>query len=261
MRHVTSIHLLMSVTALCSFGCMDSNIIPIGEQVQEPEPVPEPEETPVYRPESTHSLNPSCDNALLISETFDIFFDEQNPSCKWGVNDNISAQDGYLTARVRESAPIPVDLSREICGITFDFDPNQTGQSLSYDDELFLLFNDVVLLSSDKKQVERLREKDGLRLFNWEELVGAPIDFSPSVPHYCLGEDEGMSACEVPDAHVTGEVRLDLEPELMKILGEYAVDIGEATFDMVTIGDNDPENDCFHSPFSLSITIHSIWGA
>ena len=105
-------------------------------------------ESHLFTHESTHSLNPTCDNALLISETFDIFFDEQN-RLRMGVDDNISAQDGFLTARVRESAPI-LDLSREICGITFDFDPNQTGQSLSYDDELFLLFNDVVLLSSDK---------------------------------------------------------------------------------------------------------------
>ena len=31
-------------------------------------------------------------------------------------------------------------------------------------------------------------------------------------------------------------------------MGEYAVDIGEATFDGL-IGDNDPENDCFIAHF------------
>lgn len=246
---------LLLLATLIGSGCIENGIKP------NPPLLPAPGEEPFYPRESTHSVSPDCTNALLVSETFDIHFEERSPSCEWDTDDNLPAEDGYLTARTRESHVIPVDLSRQICGITFDFDPDQNGQTLSYDDELFLLFNDVVLLSSDAKQVNRLKEKDGLRLFDWEDLAGAPIDFSPSVPHYCLGEQEGLSTCEVPDAHITGNVQLELESQLMKTLGDHAVDIGEATFDLVTIGDNDPENDCFHTPFSLSITIQSVWGA
>ena len=255
MYKTPNIHTLVAISMLLTSGCIENHISP-----ENPVLAP-PGAEPYYPRETTHSVSPDCDNALIISETFDIHFDERRPSCEWDTNDNIGARDGYLTARTRESHAIPVDLSRQICGITFDFDPDRSGQSLAYDDELFLLFNDVVLLSSDTRQVARLDEKDGLRFFDWEALVGSPIDFSSSVPHYCLGQAEGLSTCEVPDAHITGEVQLDLEPELMRTLGDYAVDIGEANFDLVTIGDNDPENDCFHTPFSLSITIHSVWGA
>ena len=53
MRHVTSIHLLISVAALCSFGCGESELKPIEELVLEPESHPF-----THEKVHIHSINP-----------------------------------------------------------------------------------------------------------------------------------------------------------------------------------------------------------
>jgi hypothetical protein len=190
--------------------------------------------------------------------TFQLSFDEVRPGCEWNADGNLSPVDGQLTARITQTQEVDIQSFAEICGVSFDFDPDKSGQSIYYDDELFFMFNGIVLLASDVKQVQALDVDGDFYRYDWDVLAGTPIDFSSSVPAYCLGEAEGWSQCVVPDAHVEGEVVLELEANLMRALGDVAIADGELVFDMVTVGDNDPENDCAHSSWSFDVIIDAI---
>ena len=200
----------------------------------------------------------NCDNTAPEEHTVRITFEEPEERCRWEEWGNLAPEDGYLTAQNRQFNRVDMSEFETVCGLTFDFDPDNTGQSIVYDDELFLVLNEMVLLASDETQVKRLQADDLFYTYDWDTLAGTPIDWSTSVPPYCVGEAEGLSSCSVPDQHVNGPVALELAPELMLSLGERALDDGNLTFGMVTIGDNDPSSDCSHSPFTFEVTIYAI---
>lgn len=201
---------------------------------------------------------PSCENTAPTEHVFEITFEGIEPGCEWGVDGNLEPVDGLLNARVQQTRTVELNAFNEICGISFDFDPDQTGQTLTYDDELFFTMNDIVMLASDETQVARLEEMDGFYFYDWDVLAGTPIDFSPSIPPYCVGEAEGLSTCTMPAAHYEGEVSLSLGAPLVRDLGELIIEDQTLDFTMIAVGDNDPTDDCTYSSWDFNVTIHAI---
>ena len=206
----------------------------------------------LYQPPQT------CENTKSTPYTFQLSFDEVQPGCEWNTDGNLSPAEGQLTARITQTQDVDIASFTAICSLSLDFDPHKSGQSIYYDDELFLMINGIVLLASDTTQVQTLETDGYFYRYDWSVLAGTPIDFSPSVPPYCLGEAEGWSQCTVPDADVEGEVVLELEESLMRVLGDIAIADGALVFDMVTAGDNDEGRDCSHSYWTFEVKIDAI---
>lgn len=200
----------------------------------------------------------SCDNTEPTRHQFRILFEEVQPNCAWGTDGNLPQTEGVLSARVTQVHEIDMTQFDQICEIDFDFDPDGTGQTMAYDDELFLVLNDIVLLASDESQVHQFAEDGLFRWYDWNDLAGTVINFSPAVPPYCLGQAEGWTTCSVPDAHTTGAVSLKMDTHLVRALGEEIIDAEQMRFQMVAAGDNDPSSDCAHSAFEFEVSIEAL---
>ena len=208
---------------------------------------------PAFQP-----VTPTCENTTPMHVVYEVTFEGIDPGCEWGVDGNLEPAEGHLTARVEQSRSVDISSFSQICDLGFDFDPYGEDQRLRYDDEVFFMLNDMVLLASDVTQVERLSDVDGFHRFDWSELAGTPINFSNTVPPYCVGEAAGLSTCSVPDAHVDGAVALQLDDALVDDLGEQIIADRRLDFTMVAAGDNDPSRDCTYSTWSFFVAVTAI---
>jgi hypothetical protein len=120
-----------------------------------------------------------------------------------------------------------------------------------YDDYMFVLFNDVVVLSpSDWSPL--LNDDNGLLLYDWQRVRGHS---GGSPPAYCPGAG---SVCELPNTQQNGSIVLELDPATQRQLFDRAAAMGRYEITVAATGDNDPSIDCAHSPFALDVVYEYV---
>ncbi len=175
-----------------------------------------------------------------------------------------------IRAKVRQDFKIDIPAEDTVCDIEFDF-PNQ---QMQYDDEIFLLLNDYVIISSQNysqsdKHPNGLYINDwGLQEFNWlgdNALYDLHYDWDYT-PKYCLGvssDDPNYNEkCSIPKTETTGEMKLDIPKEEIIKIGVLSNSQEEETnkelnFSFVTTGDND-NGDCEHAAYSFEVEVKYI---
>lgn len=208
-------------------------------------------------PEAT--ITEACELATPETTTLVVSFPEREPGCDWGEDGNLEPAQGALTARAEDVQGLDLPADVAICDVGFDFqgvDP-EVEQHIRYDDHFLLTFDDVVLASSYEPMVERLAEDGHLRSYDWEALAGYEFEIQ-DFDTYCLGGDEGLSACTVPPAETEGVITLDFGKRIVNELAEVAHAQGRYDFGFVTVGDNDPDVDCSHTEFSFTVDVDYV---
>ncbi|MFT6630370.1 MAG: hypothetical protein ACJAS4_000306 [Bacteriovoracaceae bacterium] len=173
-----------------------------------------------------------------------------------------------IRARVRQDFTVEVSTEETLCDMNFIF-PNQ---QMKYDDEIFLLLNDYVIISSqnysesDKHPNGLLTNEWGLQEFSWygqNSLYGSFYDWNYT-DQYCLGvsaeDPEYAQKCAIPQTETVGEMKLDIPNEEIIKIGvlsrSYENDDlkKEFNFSFVTTGDND-NGDCEHAAYSFDVEL------
>lgn len=207
-----------------------------------------------FRIESAEDVASVCERHTPTVETFTLTFPADPPGCAWGEDGNLEMAQGVVTARAEQHLTLPLPEDAVVCDLTmsFEVDPGFE-QVIYYDDNMFFTFNDVVLAASYGPMVDTL-PKDGLfARWDWASLAGMPFDFDSATPTYCLGEAEGLSACDIPPPETNGPIALAFDPGLVNQLSFAALQAGTFDYAFVTIGDNDPDVDCYHDAFTIEV--------
>jgi len=179
----------------------------------------------------------------------------------------------FVMARVEQAHSVQLPSAGKVCDIDFNF-PVQTMQ---YDDEIFLLLNGFVLMSSTNYATNSgssyyidhgLEVNDlGLQIYNWmggnNRLYGLHYNHAVT-PKYCLGLNsstpEYNNKCQIPPTETNGQIKLDIPQSDIIRLGystNNLTNISSLNFGFVSTGDND-NGDCEHSAFSFDVTVKYI---
>jgi hypothetical protein len=177
-----------------------------------------------------------------------------------------------VKARNEQSFKAELPANSTVCDMNFDF-PNQM---MEYDDEIFLLMNDYVLMSSQNYSEATTAYSTGLKVndlgfqeYKWMGENGLYDLFYgwDVTPKYCLGVDSDDpdigTKCNIPRTETVGEMKLDIPKDQIVKLGILSRNFTnpdlatEFDFGFVTTGDNDA-GDCEHAAYSFNVTVQYI---
>lgn len=166
---------------------------------------------PVNKPKDPVEVAKLCEGATLLTKVLDIEFKDPAKVCAFDKGFNKARKDAYITAREEQHYDFALAADEVLCEMNFSFDK----QAMRYDDEIVLLYNDVVLMSSSKDLVSHLEEKNGLSKYFWGNLVGEPyLPSTQDTGPYCLGEKDNLGSCKLPLTQMTGDIELSFDKSL-----------------------------------------------
>lgn len=186
-----------------------------------------------------------CDSDELLTTQQVLTF--QSPldtlgACPWGQGDNLGQSGGVMAARHEVSLPLEPPEGAVICSTTFEVPET----SMYYDDQLYVLFNDVVILAPGDWSA-MLPTEDNLLIYDWLLIRGT----NGGGGVYCPGVG---SVCQLPDTQQDGSIDLDLDVPTQQAVLERAASQGHYTVTVAATGDDNPGQDCDHSTFDLVVT-------
>ena len=272
MRTLTSFLLILgSLLILCCRGSDDSSsstdvvsepeIIETSDEGQVPDSGEEIDSGVVLiQPElsfdSPDDLADFCQNAEIKTKWYEVIIPPNEGTCPWGEGDNEEMEQGAISARIEQVIPFQIPEGAIVCDMTFDFSYGENLQSktIRYDDFFILAFNGAVVISSYDAWMDDFSEAYGLRMYSWADIKGQDIEWD-NIGNYCLGEEEGLSECTVPESDEEGTFYIDIDQSLvtkLSFLGFYAQ---AHAFNFITTGDNDPDTDCNHTELDFRVLL------
>jgi hypothetical protein len=208
--------------------------------------------------DDAEALAAACEDAADAQETASqtITFAAWNQGCAWGEDGNGDENDAHFQARREETASVILPNGAGACGLSLDFGAPDGGEStpMVYDDNFVFTFDGVVLATSYAPLLDLLPVQDGYYMWDWDAVLGTELSFDTSIPSWCLGEDEGVSTCDIPLPEQRGEMKIDLGDDIVSDLSFLAYSTGQYEFAFITLGDND-STDCSHDDFSFSVEV------
>lgn len=174
-------------------------------------------------------------------------------TCAFGSGDNLSRKDLFFRAQLRQEHSVQLPKGALFCGFALSHQP----AAMRYDDEMFFLVNERILLST-KNYSEYFPAAGIFRNFSWTALRDKPYDaLDTSRGLYCLGGADGLSQCQLPPTETSGQIQLKFSPELTLALASRLAGEELLRFSWVTTGDND-DTDCRHSEISFTMDVHYV---
>lgn len=197
-----------------------------------------------------------------------------NESAGATVDDLNQSQNGprkneKIRAIIKQSYNATLPQNATICDMEFNFPEQQ----MQYDDEIFLLLNDFVIISSQNYSNATPSYQDGLMVnkygfqeFKWLGDNGLyNLDYGWAItPKYCLGLDDSLVdyhvRCDIPATETVGTIKLEIPKEeiiKLSILSQNNPEtsvIEKLDFGFVTTGDNDA-GDCEHAAYSFNVEV------
>ncbi len=168
--------------------------------------------------------------------------------CPWEVGDNLSQAAGVMAARLEVTKSLDAPPHAILCSIRFRVPET----NMYYDDWMYVLFNDVVVLSPSDWSGMLEQTPEGLLIYDWTHIRGQS---GGSPPAYCPGAG---STCELPDTQVNGSISLEIDQDTQRLLFDRAAALGRHDVTVAATGDNDPPIDCDHSDFDLEVTYEYV---
>ncbi len=179
--------------------------------------------------------------------------------------------DAIITARIKQDHRINLPAGTTICDMDFNFPE----QDMQYDDEIFLLVNNYVVMSSqnysqsDKHPNGFLQNAIGLQEYDWSGrngLFGLIYEWNRT-DQYCLGiepsDPEFAQKCSIPPTETYGQMKLEIPKEEIVKLGLLSENIVSENletnidFSFITTGDND-NGDCEHAAYSFEVNVKHV---
>ncbi|MGE0174712.1 MAG: hypothetical protein AB7T49_18110 [Oligoflexales bacterium] len=193
-----------------------------------------------------------CQNqAVVETMTKTIRFDRPETTCAWNMDGNLSKVQAVVRARREQAQNLDIGSDAVICGVAFDVPQQQ----IQFDDEIFLLFNNVVLAMS-KDYTYALPQHEGLHVYDWASLRNE--DYLPDgySHNYCLGEGDGTGTCVMPYTETTGALKLAFDDSVLHKISSFS-DTSQHSFGLVTIGD-DNNTDCIHTGLQFQVSVRYV---
>jgi len=179
---------------------------------------------------------------------------------------------GKVRARMEQNYTASLPSGSTVCDMDFNFPTQQ----MQYDDEVFLLLNNYVVMSSQDYSEVHPQFVNGFKIndmgfmeYKWmgdNGLYNLDYDWNLT-PKYCLGLDssdpEYNEKCFIPPTETLGQLKLDIPKADIVKLGILSRNFTnpqaqtELDFGFVTIGDND-NGDCEHSAYSFQVSVKYI---
>jgi hypothetical protein len=202
-----------------------------------------------------------CEDEEPETATLTVTFEETEVGCGgFGENGNLPENNGYISARTEQVESLDVG-NVLLCGTAYEFQPNpEEAITMYYDDDFFFTFDDIVVASSNREAVEALDTDDnGFPIYDWQRLQNLPI--STDARAWCLGQEqdeEQLEICTIPSTQSEGVVVLQYSDEITHALALRAIEEKRMDYGFITVGDNDPDVDCYHREFSFEVEIYYI---
>jgi hypothetical protein len=208
--------------------------------------------TPTTAPPATNTTGtpPSpCDTEpMLVSEQILTFPSPRQTlgACPWNIDDNLREISGVMAARHEVEQSIEPPDGAVLCSASF----HVPSTSMYYDDFVYLLFNDVVILAPSDWSANLITE-DGLLIYDWVRIRGTPGGSST----WCPG---AASTCVLPGTEQNGSVEVELDQATQDALFARAADQGRYAVTVAATGDDDSDRDCDHSTLDLEVTYEYV---
>jgi hypothetical protein len=183
-----------------------------------------------------------CAAGTKQTATFKLDFPGHHAYCPWGQGDNGSKKNGAHAARIEHVRSMNLPPKAVLCEMTFHVP--QTG--MYYDDSMLLAFADAVLAAGRVNVPKLFPATNGLHLYNWSQMKHRNAEHLK----WCIGS----SSCQMPDTEASGSISLTLDPTSNQALTQRALDLNRFDFKVVATGDDNPEDDCTYSAFTLEVT-------
>jgi hypothetical protein len=229
------------------------------------------------KPVTEEEVKYNCQTQTVKTLEQKISFPNPGRTCDWKKSGNLSRLNQFVHARREQFEPLNGLGDGIVCGMKFDFPK----QDMRYDDEIFLLYNNIVLTSSINYN-KFFGEKNGLSSYDWNKIRGIDYDYDAKNP-YCLGKDTELGFCAMPYTETSGSIVLNFDNQLIykisaatdvklddaialplttttpaaPLPGDYTDKARGKGFTFVTTGDND-DSDCQHKDFGFTVTIQYI---
>lgn len=191
------------------------------------------------------TIKERCARANLQEHVQTIRFEDPGKVCEFGLGDNMSRAQLWFRARHEQHVPLEIPDGAVVCRMEFNF-PKQV---MNFDDEIFLLYDDVVLASSINLSA-RFETTGSLTTYSWPRIRDTRYNASARDP-FCLGQNSGLGRCQMPYTEQTGPMTLAFEGQIFEEIAE-AKRRPRHAFGFVTTGDND-DSDCQHAPLSFEV--------
>lgn len=199
---------------------------------------------------NSSSLSEKCNTAMdLETKTVKISFLPQE-ECSWNTAGNLERRQGHLQATKSQSQMIDLDRDSILCSLAIK---TQAGESIHYDDFLFLTLDNFLLLSSNGSATNYLRMEDQVYRWDLGMLQGKPIHSFESSP-YCIS---GSTACSVTGHDQAGQIEFGINADSLAPIAFAVFEKPKVPIKLHITGDND-DGDCSHSGLNLVIEIMQL---
>ena len=192
-----------------------------------------------------------CERLEKDTHSQDIEFRYQGLICPWGEGENLSKDDGRITARTEQSMQLNLPDGAVICNFDLEFPV----QEVRYDDHIYILMNEYVIAGSKMTDGHYTREGNLLK-YEWLKLRGMAFNNENDVP-VCLGKEDG-GTCVIPETQTTGRFEIDVPQKYVADLAVKLREADETHFRFVAGGDNDADDDCKWDPIRFTATVEYI---
>jgi hypothetical protein len=214
----------------------------------------DPESSEPGLPNSANMEVDPCQGSTVQHQREVLHFPElaAGATCSFASGENLSRRDGWIRAYLKQEQSIRLPAGARLCG--FSIEP--TTNTMHYDDEMFFLIEDRVLMAT--KDYTEYFPKDGIfSTFSWESLRNQVYNQFDERGLYCVGGESGLSECELPPTDTTGSIELSISAELSASLATLLQNKEVLNFSWVTTGDND-DSDCRHTEIKLPVVMHYV---
>ncbi len=205
-------------------------------------------------PQTENAEVDACQTSAVQHQKDVLHFPEiaTGTTCAFGSGDNYSRQDGWIRAYLKQDQTITLPLGARLCGFTIE----PTASSMHYDDEMFFLLENRVLMAT-KDYTEYFPKEGIFSTFSWESLRNQVYNQFDERGLYCVGGADGLSECQLPPTDTTGSIELSISAELAASLATLLQDKRVLNFSWVTTGDND-DSDCRHTDIKIPVIMHYV---
>ncbi|MES3036838.1 MAG: hypothetical protein V4736_02945 [Bdellovibrionota bacterium] len=184
-------------------------------------------------------------------------------------NGNLSKLNEYLRSRHEQKRTLSgIPSNAVICS----FEINATNLNYVYDDIFYLTYNGYIVASNFKDSILARTQPEivnvngqAISLFPYDwtkvrnELFG--LDANGNGPNinsnpndYCLGQSAGTT-CQWPLSQQTGNLQMKNFPLPLMITLADKKPLNDQTFGLIITGDDNPNDDCYHSDLNLDVTV------
>ena len=200
----------------------------------------------------------ACDSAKqsgrLNVAKLEVKFDNQNQTCAWGKNGNLNQIEGIISARTENIQKIQIPADAKVCQLKL---VHKETSNFSYDDNLIVTLNNAVIAATTDLQKHFPANNDGVRMYNWNNLINKPgqVSATDTTPEkqYCFGSDKNLSTCRFPATETVGNVQLNFSERAIQTVlaatSQTSIKLG-----IITTGDNN-NTDCLHTLISILVDV------